>query len=419
MVKKNKKLVSIIIRGKNEAKWLKILLRELKKQTIQNFEIIFCDNNSEDNSLDILKKNNVKKILRFKEYKPGKVLNEAIKKSQGLYISILSAHCIPVNKFWLKEHLEEIKKSNNIAAVYGKQFPMPGSSIQNLIDLDIIFKNQPIIYKKDPYLNNANSIYNAKILKKNLFDPKLTNIEDRVWANKITKKKYVVIYSAKSPVFHLHGVHQHSIASNRAQTTYNIIKRKYNSVWKKCSFLQPKYFYFTIIINARRIKNQKTLEVKLKKIEKRLKQLNLKFEKKFVISSFKCSSLKKNFKFVKANKSLKIDLKNIYKISKKIWSTVNFNFYINIQANVNFKTLKDLNTEIIYNNYESITLAEKVKENFIINHDGRNEFRSTSLEPAENKPAVTLLRWSRGCIVDPDYLRRGILFTNNSYVKFI
>ena len=158
MVKKNKKLVSIIIRGKNEAKWLKILLRELKKQTIQNFEIIFCDNDSEDNSLDILKKNNVKKILRFKEYKPGKVLNEAIKKSQGLYISILSAHCIPVNKFWLKEHLEEIRKNNNIAAVFGKQFPMPGSSIQNLIDLDIIFKDQPITYKKDPYFNNADSI---------------------------------------------------------------------------------------------------------------------------------------------------------------------------------------------------------------------------------------------------------------------
>ena len=188
MVKKYKKLVSIIIRGKNEGKWLKILLKELKKQTIQNYEIIFCDNCSEDNSLDILKENNVKKILRFNKYRPGKVLNDAIKKSQGLYISILSAHCIPVNKFWLKEHLEEIRKDDNIAAVYGKQFPMPGSSIQNLIDLDIIFKNQPIIYKKDPYFNNANSIYNAKILRKNLFDPKLTNIEDRVWANKITKK---------------------------------------------------------------------------------------------------------------------------------------------------------------------------------------------------------------------------------------
>ena len=224
MVKK--KLVSIIIRGKNEARWLKILLKELKKQTIQDYEIIFCDNNSEDNTLDILKRNNVKKILKIKEYRPGKVLNEAIKKSQGSYISILSAHCIPVNKFWLKEHLEEIKKNKNVAAVYGKQFPMPGSSIQNLIDLDIIFKNQAIIYKKDPYLNNANSIYNAKLLKKNLFDSKLTNIEDRVWANKITKKKYLVVYSAKSPVFHLHGVHQHNNSSGRAQTTYSILKKK-------------------------------------------------------------------------------------------------------------------------------------------------------------------------------------------------
>ena len=57
MVKKNNKLVSIIIRGKNESRWLKILLKELKKQTIRNYEIIFCDNNSDDNSIEILKKN--------------------------------------------------------------------------------------------------------------------------------------------------------------------------------------------------------------------------------------------------------------------------------------------------------------------------------------------------------------------------
>ena len=117
-----------------------------------------------------------------------------------MYISILSAHCIPVNKFWLKEHLEEIRKNNNIAAVFGKQFPMPGSSIQNLIDLDIIFKDQPITYKKDPYFNNANSIYNAKILKKS-FDPKLTNIEDRVWANKITKKIYCNLFCLNPQFF--------------------------------------------------------------------------------------------------------------------------------------------------------------------------------------------------------------------------
>ena len=61
-----KKLVSIIIRGKNEAQWLKILFKELKKQTVKNFEIIFCDNNSEDETLEILKANKIKKLLNLK-----------------------------------------------------------------------------------------------------------------------------------------------------------------------------------------------------------------------------------------------------------------------------------------------------------------------------------------------------------------
>ena len=166
MVKKNKLAASIIIRGKNEARWLKILLPILGGQTIQNFEIIFCDNESSDNTIEILKKFKISKILSFKKYLPGKILNSAIKFCKGEYICILSSHCIPVTNKWLEQHLNFIKKNKNFAAVFGKQIPLPGSSTQNLIDLDIIFKDQEIIYDKDPYLNNANSIYDAKILKK-------------------------------------------------------------------------------------------------------------------------------------------------------------------------------------------------------------------------------------------------------------
>ena len=166
MVKKYSKLISIIIRGKNESRWLKILMKQLNRQTIKNYEIIFCDNNSEDNSLKILKKYKVKKIIKFKRYIPGDILNKAINKSSGKYICILSAHCIPVGTKWLEEHISEINSNSKIAASFGKQIPMPGTTIQNLIDLDIIFKDQPILYKKDPYLNNANAFYKAEILKK-------------------------------------------------------------------------------------------------------------------------------------------------------------------------------------------------------------------------------------------------------------
>ena len=129
MVKKDKLTVSIIIRGKNESNWLKILLPHLKKQTLSNFEIIFCDNNSEDNTLEILKKYKIKKILTFKDYLPGKVLNSAIKIANGKYICILSAHCIPVSKHWLQQHVDFIEGDVKYSAVYGKQIPLPLSLI--------------------------------------------------------------------------------------------------------------------------------------------------------------------------------------------------------------------------------------------------------------------------------------------------
>ena len=108
MVKKNKKLISIIIRGKNEAKWLKILLRELKKQTIQNFEIIFCDNNSEDNSLDILKKYKVELI--------GASL-KAIKKAEDreLFKSAMQKIGLITPKGILAENKKEFISQNDVA----------------------------------------------------------------------------------------------------------------------------------------------------------------------------------------------------------------------------------------------------------------------------------------------------------------
>ena len=81
---------SIIIRGKNESRWLKILFKELKKQVFNNFEIIFCDNNSKDNTKEILRKYKIKKIVNVKKYKPGFALNKSLQKAQGEYIVFLS-----------------------------------------------------------------------------------------------------------------------------------------------------------------------------------------------------------------------------------------------------------------------------------------------------------------------------------------
>ena len=61
----------------------------------------------------------------------------------------------------------------------------------------------------------------------------------------------------------------------------------------------------------------------------------------------------------------------------------------------------------------------KSKRKFLIDLKGTQQFRSTSLEIAENKPTITLLKWSKGSVIDVDYLRKGLLFTDKTQISFI
>ena len=49
-------LVSIIIRTKNEERWIDHCLSSIAKQSIKDYEIILVDNNSDDNSVKIAEK---------------------------------------------------------------------------------------------------------------------------------------------------------------------------------------------------------------------------------------------------------------------------------------------------------------------------------------------------------------------------
>ena len=116
--------VSIIIRTKNEERWISSCLQKIFEQSFKNFEVIIVDNYSSDKTLRKIKNYNIKKILKIKNYTPGKSLNLGIKNSSGKYIVIISAHCLPKNNLWLEKLVKSIKSNKKIAGVYGRQEPM-------------------------------------------------------------------------------------------------------------------------------------------------------------------------------------------------------------------------------------------------------------------------------------------------------
>ena len=103
-----KPLVSIIVNCKNGSKYLEKCLSSIKNQTFQDWEVIFFDNNSSDNSFEIFnhyKDNRFKYFRSKKNENLYKARNLACKHANGKYIAFLDT-----DDWWDKNYLSSKKK---------------------------------------------------------------------------------------------------------------------------------------------------------------------------------------------------------------------------------------------------------------------------------------------------------------------
>ena len=213
--------ISIVIRTKNESRWIRSCLRAVRSQEIdQNIEIILVDNKSTDKTIELAKPL-VDKICEIEKYKPGLSINLGINNSTGKYIVILSGHCIPKSKEWLINLIKPLEE-NNVAGVYGRQVPFSYSKPSDKRDLEITFGLDKRYHVKDAFFHNANSAFKRETLIKFPFDEELTNIEDREWAKRIIAAGMINVYEPTAEVYHWHGIH-HSGDQERASKTLKVL----------------------------------------------------------------------------------------------------------------------------------------------------------------------------------------------------
>ncbi len=217
-------LVSIIIRTKNEERWIDHCLSAIATQSIKDYEIILVDNNSSDNSVKIAKKY-TDKILNVSEFFPGKALNEGIRASSGKFVVIISGHCIPKNSEWLQNLIEPLESDRTglLAGVYGRQEPLSSSSALDRRDLTVVFGLDERIQRKDSFFHNANSALTRDMWIKFPFDETTTNIEDRLWGSEVIKNGFHIFYTPHASVYHHHGIN-HGGKVDRAEKIVKIIE---------------------------------------------------------------------------------------------------------------------------------------------------------------------------------------------------
>lgn len=198
--------ISVVIPTYNEEKSIAKCLNSLTNQTYKNHEILVIDNNSTDETYNIIKKFQKinKKIKYIFEPKQGRsyARNSGIKNSRSKIIAMIDADCI-APKNWLDILTKPIRTNKEKITMGGESV-----EIKNFWTLSVQKKREECLknYLKNEHisiLDTKNFAIKSNLAKNILFDNKLKRCEDTDFYLRI-KNKAKIKYIKNINVKHYH-----------------------------------------------------------------------------------------------------------------------------------------------------------------------------------------------------------------------
>ena len=207
--------VSVIICAKNEAKNLKIFLPSIIEQDYPRFEIVLIDDDSHDNTLDIMESfaerhSNIKlvKVKNVEAFWSNKkyALTLGIKASSYDYLLFTDADCKPVSKNWIKSISSQFTNEKTIVLGYGGYEKIKHSLLNKLIRFETLLTaiqyfsfakagmpymavGRNLAYRKDVFFN-ARGFMNHMHIKSG---------DDDLFINEVAKKENTALcFSSES-----------------------------------------------------------------------------------------------------------------------------------------------------------------------------------------------------------------------------
>ncbi len=208
---------AIIIRTRNEEKWIGEVLKRLRNQTYQDFEIVVVDSGSTDNTLNIVSNFPIRLIeMEAEKFTYPYAINLGISKCVATkYFVILSAHSLPLNEKWLENGLKNFELNEKVLGVYGRLLALPDGTFW-----DKLFHGTSYLWTKFFSFGRSYHVikkrsmgvlgFTGAIIRRDLWEQYPIDErfagggEDTAWADYWMRQGYVAVMDLKFSVYHSH-----------------------------------------------------------------------------------------------------------------------------------------------------------------------------------------------------------------------
>ncbi|MDD3915157.1 MAG: glycosyltransferase family 2 protein [Bacteroidales bacterium] len=224
--------VSIVIRSRNDAPFIKQVLDKISEQNFSDYEILIFDNASTDGTREIIDHyNNIRLFfIQNGSYIPGKVLNLAFENCLGNIIVYNNSDSIPLDRFWLEELIKPLL-NQQAQASYARQVSRPDAFPWVKLDYSRAFPDAPL---SNTFFSMVSSATTRTTLEQFPFNPKITYSEDIYWAKTLRDNGLKIAYTPKSIV-----EHSHNYSIEQVQKRFYGEGYADGQIWKKTQHFYP------------------------------------------------------------------------------------------------------------------------------------------------------------------------------------
>lgn len=203
---KNSNFISIIVPVYNEENNIRFLIKRLLNLNFpkDKYEIIVVDNNSKDDTPEIIKKY---KVIYLNEKKQSSYAtrNRGAKKAKGNILAFIDGDCVP-DKEWLKNANTHFINNKNVDIIAGDitlsinySIPLKLIDIYQLITMGERQRNS----EKEGKCSGGNLIVKRKIFEKiGYFDKRLISGGDGEWTKRATQYGFKIRYYEDVKIYH-------------------------------------------------------------------------------------------------------------------------------------------------------------------------------------------------------------------------